>query len=382
MTKFRVLVIPGRIDQGLDVLAEMLRLSNLGNNSANLSVEVVTPSRATELDLVNLLRVQGQKFDCLHLLGHSDGSTFELASGDVLTEDHILSLCKDAGAKVLFMNSCASAALCQYAVNTTVAVALAWVGGVVDNDAIVAAIRFYSAISDLGDPWGSGLRRAYEAAGEKRRLLWLTDGEYVSQIVAPLVARLDAFDKERTEAFKRFGEKLDALADQSTATSTGLMAALATIKDQVQSRFVEFSSSHKRLRVTLYAVLAIIVVIAALVAYSIMRAQTVPPTPTLLPGCGASGGQPKKCDTDTPIPTDTLASQATDTPQPTDTKEEPTPTDTPQPTNTKEEPTPTNTPRPTNTKEEPTPQPTDTPLPTVELPTLTPTETEIPPCPQ
>jgi hypothetical protein len=123
MTKFRVLVIPGRIDQGLDVLAEMLRLSNLGNNSINLSVEVVTPSRATELDLVNMFRVQGQKFDCLHFLGHSDGSTFELASGDVLTEDHILSLCKDAGAKVLFMNSCASAALCQYAVNTTVAVA-------------------------------------------------------------------------------------------------------------------------------------------------------------------------------------------------------------------------------------------------------------------
>jgi type VI secretion system secreted protein VgrG len=128
-------------------------------------------------------------------------------------------------------------------------------------------------------------------------------------------------------------------------------------------------------------VLAIIVVIAALVAYSIMRAQTVPPTPTLLPGCGASGGQPKKCQTDTPVPTDTLGetipSLWTDTPEPTNTKEEstPEPTDTLIPTST---PRPTDTPRPTNTKEEPT----DTPRPTVELPTLTPTETEIPPCPQ
>ena len=378
--KFRVLVVPGGLDQGLNIAEEMLRLANLGNNSDHLYVETITPQRSKEIDIVDLLR--GSKFDCLHLLGHSDGETFTLASGDVLSEDKILALCRDAGAKCLFINSCSSAAICQYAANTTVAIALAWVGTVLDNDAIVAAIRFYGAIDGYGEPWGSGLRRAYESVGEKRRLLWLTDGEYVSNMIAPIISRLDRFDQERKDAFSLFGGKLESIIEKINNVSSSVSSGLSKVTE-----------SYSRIRVLLYAVAALVVTTIIFLAYTfIAQAQTIPPTP--LPGCGASGGQPAKCNTPTIIPTDPPTSASTDPPRSTDTPEPPTsaPTDPPTiiptepptsaPTNTPEPPTntpepPTNTPRPTHTK---TPRPTII----IELPTITPeppTPTkELPPC--
>lgn len=361
--KFRVLIVPGKIDGSLNIAEEMLRLANLGNNSDKLYVETITPQRSKEIDIVSLL--QRSKFDCIHLLGHSDGDTFELASGDILTDDHILALCKDAEAKVLFLNACSSAALCQYAVNTTIAVALAWVGPVVDDDAIVAALRFYNAIAGFGEPWGSGLRRAYEAVGEKRRLLWLTDGEYVSNMIAPIIARLDRFDQERKDAFGMFGGKLDSILDR-----------IANMSQSVSSSLAKVTESYSKLRVLLYAIAIMVVVALLVLAYTFMaQAQTIPPLTVLPPGCSASGDQPSKCNTDTPIPPTAPPITDTPAPLPTDTPVPPTDTLTPLPTDTP-------VPRPTRTKEEPTstPEPTDTPLPTVELPTLTPTETELPPC--
>ena len=382
--KFRVLVIPGGLDQGLNIAEEMLRLANLGNNSDHLYVETITPQRSKEIDIVDLLR--GSKFDCLHFLGHSDGETFVLASGDVLSEDKILALCRDAGAKCLFFNSCSSAAICQYAVNTTVAIALAWVGPVLDNDAIVGAIRFYSAISGYGEPWGSGLRRAYESVGEKRRLLWLTDGEYVSNMIAPIISRLDRFDQERKDAFSLFGGKLESIIEKINSVSSSVSSGLAKVTE-----------SYSRIRIVLYAVAAALVATIIFLGYTfIAQAQTIPPTP--LPGCGASGGQPKKCNTPTMIPTDPPTSAPTDPPRSTDTPEPPTsaPTDPPRSTDTPEPPTsaPTDPPRPTDTPEPPTstprpthtktPRPTETPTIIIELPTITPeppTPTkELPPC--
>ena len=364
--KFRVLIIPGELDQGLSIAEEMLRLANLGSDSDRLYIETITPQRSKEIDIVDLLR--GSKFDCLHLLGHSDGETFTLASGDVLSEDKILALCRDAEAKCLFINSCLSAAICQYAANTTVAIALAWVGNVLDSDAIVAATRFYSAIDGYGEPWGSGLRRAYESVGEKRRLLWLTDGEYVSNMIAPIISRLDRFDQERKDAFSLFGGKLESIIEKINNVSSSVSSGLSKVTE-----------SYSRIRVLLYAVAALVVTTIIFLAYTfIAQAQTIPPTP--LPGCGASGGQPAKCNTPTIIPTDPPTSAPTDPPRSTDTPEPPTsaPTDTPTKPPTS---APTDTPRPTHTK---TPRPTETPTIIIELPTITPeppTPTkELPPC--
>jgi len=364
--KFRVLIIPGELDQGLNITEEMLKLANLGSDSDRLYIETITPQRSKEIDIVDLLRKE--KFDCLHLLGHGDGETFTLASGDVLSEDKILALCRDAGAKCLFINSCSSAAICQYAANTTVAIALAWVGTVLDNDAIVAAIRFYGAIDGYGEPWGSGLRRAYESVGEKRRLLWLTDGEYVSNMIAPIISRLDRFDQERKDAFSLFGGKLESIIEKINNVSSSVSSGLSKVTE-----------SYSRIRVLLYAVAALVVTTIIFLAYTfIAQAQTIPP------GCGASGGQPAKCNTPTIIPTD----PPTNTPEPPTIipTEPPTNIPTEPPTNTPEPPTntpepPTNTPRPTHTK---TPRPTETPTIIIELPTITPeppTPTEeLPPC--
>lgn len=382
MSKFKVLLVPGSVGDGLDLYGEMLRLSNIGSNSDNIAFEVVQPNRSTEIDLVQLTRGDGKRFDCLHFLGHSDGQSFTLASGDVLTEDKILALCRDAGAKVLFMNACSSAALCQYAANTTVAVALAWAKEVVDSDAIVAAMRFYGALADYGDPWGSGLRRAYEAVGEKRSFLWFTDGEYVSQMIAPIIARLDRFDAERKEAFNLFSGRLDSIVQSLSDMGTQVMGSLSKV-----------TQSYSKIRALLYAIAVLVVVTILFLAYSFATsAQTIPPNPTSLPGCDQSGGQPKKCQTPTvdiktgtateptkPVETPTFVSTAIETQTPTETTIAP-----PGPTETATEAiTDTPTPKPTLTKERSTNTPTSTytPLPTVELPTVTPTPTEtLDPC--
>ncbi len=373
MSKFKVLLVPGSVSDGLDLYGEMLRLSNIGSNSDNIAFEVVQLNRSTEIDLVQLTRGDGKRFDCLHFLGHSDGQSFTLASGDVLTEDKILALCRDAGAKVLFMNACSSAALCQYAANTTVAVALAWAKEGVDSDAIVAAKRFYGALSDLGDPWGSGLRRAYEAVGEKRYFLWLTDGEYVAQVIAPIIARLDRFDAERKEAFTLFSGRLDSIVQSLSDMGTQVMGSLSKV-----------TQSYSKIRALLYAIAVLVVVTILFLAYSCATsAQTIP-------GCGPSGGSPDKCATPDiktgtateptkPVETPTFVSTAIETQTPTETT-----IASPGPTETATEAiTDTPTPKPTLTKERSTSTPTSTytPMPTVELPTVTPTPTEdLDPC--
>lgn len=357
--KFKVLIIPGLIDDGLNLLSEAMRLGNMGANSQHISIEIMPPERSSEIDIVQLTRGEGRRFDCLHFLGHSDGETFQLASGDVLDEDKIIALCRDAGAKVLFLNACSSAALCQYAANTTVAVALAWAKEVVDGDAILAAMRFYGYLAEHGEPMAGGLRRAYEATGEQRSFLWFTDGQYVRDLIDPIIKRLDRFDVERREAFTSFSDRLDSIVQ-----------ALAGVGEQMTNGLGKLTNSYSKIRVLLYAIAVLIVV--ALLALGYAYAASAQTIPDPLPGCDQSGGQPKKCQTPTPAEETPFFGGTIPMSTPTDTPT-PRPTDTPMPT--VELPTVTHTPTDEPT-EAPTPTPTDTPTPepTVALPTVTPTE--------
>lgn len=430
---FRVLVIPGNKDargSGLDFASEISIISNIsGLAPENLSVEIVLESEATELSLTNRFVVRGQQFDALHFLGHASSEGFPLPNGDFLNAPKLHQLANSAGAKLVFLNACSTGRLGQYLVNRKVSVCLAYAIDVLDSDAILTATRFYAALSRSHQPYTGGLREAYVAsAPEDGSLLWLTNGQYVSDIIAPLLARMDSFDKERTEAFQRFEKSLNNLGTDSQKTLGLIERIEAKFITTVETFKLSHSSLGRSVRQLMIAVIIAIIIGLVLFFVSSVYGQTVPqptsqvtetpqgrpPTDTPSSPCDNNQGQGKQpCPTtisgtpdnatptpvDTPEPpTDTPTEVPTDTPvPPTDTPVPPTevPTDTPtqEPTATVVLPTPTpeisptgvstNTPAPTNTKRPrrtstPTPFPTATPVPPVPPIKSTPTPTLVP----
>lgn len=392
---FRVLVIPGNKDargSGLDFASEISIISNIsGLAPENLSVEIVLESEATELSLTNRFVVRGQQFDALHFLGHASSEGFPLPNGDFLNAPKLHQLANSAGAKLVFLNACSTGRLGQYLVNRKVSVCLAYAIDVLDSDAILTATRFYAALSRSNQPYTGGLREAYvTAAPEDGSLLWLTNGQYVNDIIAPLLARMESFDKERTEAFQRFENSLNNLGTDSQKTLGLIERIEAKFITTVETFKVSHTSLGRSVRQLMIAVIIAIIIGLVLFFVSSVYGQTVPqptnqvtetpqqgrpPTDTPSSPCDNNQGQGKQ-----PCPTPNSGTPDNATPTPVDTPEPSIPPpDTPvPPTDTPTEVPPTDAPTevpPTDTEV----PPTDTQVPPTDTPTQEPTATEVPP---
>lgn len=371
---FKLLLVPGH---SVDILTEsalFTRTSIL--HPDKFLVDLVPPEEATEFGLMRRMAVDGNQYDGIHFLGHASDVGFRLPDESLLDEHRIHSLCVDGGARFVFLNACETGRIAQYLVNKKVAVAIANASQVLDRPAIMNAARFYGALAESQSPFTGGLRAAYDAAApDDGSFLWLTNGQYTREIIEPIIERMNRFDEERKTRFDEFGAKLDLMLTRQEETNTNITATFAQIRQWIAQQLADFTQSHKRLTLLVkLLIMAVALLTIFFVAGSVM-AQTVPdPTPTLLPGCGPSGGQPSKCNTPTPFPTVT-PTIATETPtlQPTAPTE--TPGDTPTAvvvestmTPTKEPSTPVLLPTATSkatATDRPTEEPTVTPSPTL-----------------
>lgn len=392
---YRVLVIPGARDGAdgvLDLSAEIARLTELSESSASLHIDVIPESERTELDIVQRLHIGVNSYDAVHLLGHEGGDGFLLSQYESLSALRVSKICVDAGARMLFVNSCASGQMGQYAVNNGVAVAICYSIPVSDSDAIINVLRFYSTLGHSGDPFKDGLKEAYNAADPgDGSLMWLTNGEYVEQIISPIMARLDEMSVTHETSLSSFGQVVDATKN-----------IVRDVDTRLSGQIVKLTANTKHTRYALISLIAIVLIstfalgwlvssfgtssAAALVATATVEEPVpptwVPPTPTWtrMPPKNTHGATPQK-PTRKPTrtvqpPTTTRIGETippvTATPRPTVTA---TLTESPAPTRTttKTAQFPTRTPMPTDTD-----RPTRTAKPrATQTPTLLPTRTQV-----
>lgn len=304
----------------------------------------------------------GQRFDVIHVASHSGDDGVQLSDG-WLSKEQFGQMARHVRCAVVFFNSCNSARLGQYMIDMGIMTVIDWTIPVVDGDAIRTAAYFYDELAVEGD-----LRRAYDKVNPRDGSLSFLAGQgYIEDLIRPVVQQMS-----------ELGKQTNALGE-SIVNLGGMVA-----------------TQGRALRWVAAAVIAAIVLALVLVVVGIVRAQdgTIPPvgpvdaptptegsgpggtpspTDTLLPGCGPSGGQPKKCQT----PTDTPVWEPL---PPTDTLEPPTATFVPTEPPTVE---PSPSAAPTGYPPQPTEIPTEapgvtfTPLPVVDSPTATETATAL-----
>lgn len=257
---YRVLIVIGARDAAggiLDVEGEVTRLANIGGRYDGMSITICPGTN--ELEIADFLTLSDHEYDAVHLMGHADDNGFYLETSTPLTDKKIQRICLDAGARLVFINSCISARIGQYLVNNKMAVAICYSSPVIDSDAIAAAMRFYAALAKSNDPFEDGLREAYDSADPgDGSLMWLTNGMYVAQIIRPIMDRLTLMDGEN-------------------GALPNLQGEVSTLGESVTC----LSKSNTHTRYTLFSVLAIIIILVmGTVWIASTSAQTIPPRPT------------------------------------------------------------------------------------------------------
>ena len=240
---YKILVIPGARDGlggTLDLGSELDRLTTLGMRFDTLSVTML-PEGLSELDITDRLSVGNTDYDAVHLLGHADEDGFYQNKDEVLTKESIKAICRDAGARTAFINSCSSARMGQYLVNNGMAVAICYAVPVMDRQALINAVRFYASLAKSNDPFQDGIREGYDAADPgDGSLLWLTNGAYVEAIIAPIMERLGHVEVEQVSHFSTFqnalkkieseiGSRVSSLARQTSHTRYAIITVIAVV---------------------------------------------------------------------------------------------------------------------------------------------------------
>lgn len=233
---YRVLAIAGAKDGDggpIDIETELSLLGNISDQFTSMHVDLL--EQTSELGIAEKLALSTEKYDAIHFLGHADDNGFFLSADEYLTASRIQKLCLDSGARTVFLNSCISGRIGQYLVNNKMAVALCYSVPVFDRDALLCALRFYSTLAKSNDPFEDGLREAYNAADPgDGSLLWLTNGQYVAEIIRPITARLDAMSGAHTESFSSFSSLLSATKSSMTRMDHRLSRQVARLTTNTQ----------------------------------------------------------------------------------------------------------------------------------------------------
>lgn len=256
---FRILVIPGNADGAgvkLSLNTEIALLANLSNaKGKHLEVEIVLDTETSELDLVRKLVNQTEPYDCLHFLGHSSQGSFVLANGQLLTPAKMHSLFIDGQCKVAFLNACSTATLGQYLVNNGVQLAVCYATDVLDSQAILVAVRFYSALSRMDLPYSGGLRRAFDVSKpDDGTLLWLS-ADHSLEVIKPVTEQVMLLET-RTREF------LEVVEPQILRLDNYLL----TYGDTIIENLKVFEKFHTDLKSTIMKMYVAVIVLSCLLS--------------------------------------------------------------------------------------------------------------------
>ncbi len=149
--------------------------------SRTFQTEILEGTRATTDGLYDF--VAGRKFDIVHFAAHGDADGLLMSGGTRLTMYDVERVARTVGAKLVYLNSCASARLAQFAVDHGIPAVIATNADIDDTQAWSTAISFYQELLVTGDFYG-----AYEAAKPMDgSLSFYSDGHLVSRQIRPLL---------------------------------------------------------------------------------------------------------------------------------------------------------------------------------------------------
>ena len=176
-----LLVIP---EVGLNVDSEIEWITRTYHTESLTGV--VTPARIFEY-------VAGRRFDVVHFGSHGNETGIELSNGTSISMFEVERLARAVGANLLYLNSCSSARLAQFAVDQGIPAVIASTHAL--DDAVIAwsvAISFYQALLANGDFYQS-----YEAAKPRDGTLsFFSNGHLVSRQMKPLLDKMAVTEKQ------------------------------------------------------------------------------------------------------------------------------------------------------------------------------------------
>ena len=176
-----LLVIP---EVGLNVDSEIEWITRTYHTESLTGV--VTPARIFEY-------VAGRRFDVVHFGSHGNETGIELSNGTSISMFEVERLARAVGANLLYLNSCSSARLAQFAVDQGIPAVIASTHAL--DDAVIAwsvAISFYQELLNNGDFYQS-----YEAAKPRDGTLsFFSNGHLVSRQMKPLLDKMAVTEKQ------------------------------------------------------------------------------------------------------------------------------------------------------------------------------------------
>lgn len=288
----------------------------------------ITPLQG-EVDHERITRATARsRFDILHFASHGGNDGILLSGNRTLTKEHLAQIANQTGAELVYLNACNSALLGQFLADRGVPLVIANTKETLDDDAIRTAAYFYASAADYDGDY----RKANERVSPKDGSLAIFAGSgYIDRLIQPLM-----------NAISEMAKKLDALRKQMMAGQRTTMQILAgsvgaLLLISAAAIYIIASVSNARAEAEIDRFVDAMRQVAPTEVHEILQAEvfmplglTEEPEPTQ-PGCGPSGGQPKKCDTPTPVPTP-ATEDLTPTPETTRTKGGtiPVPTDEPE----------------------------------------------------
>lgn len=170
-----LLVVP---DLGLNVDGEIEWITR--SYHTEVLGGTVTPARIFE-------HIAGRRFDVVHFGSHGNEDGVQLSNGTMLNMFEVERLARTVGANLLYLNSCSSARLAQFAVDQGIPAVIASTHKL--DDVVIAwsvATAFYQALLEKVDFY-----QAYEAAKpHDGTLSFYSNGHLVSRQVKPLLDKM------------------------------------------------------------------------------------------------------------------------------------------------------------------------------------------------
>lgn len=174
----------------------LLIVPDLGLNAEN-EIEWITRSYHTEVlsGVVTPARIfehaAGRRFDIVHFGSHGNEDGVQLSSGTHINMFEVERLARTVGASLLYLNSCSSARLAQFAVDQGIPAVIASTHNL--DDTVIAwsvATSFYQALLEVGDFYQS-----YERAKPRDGTLsFYSNGHLVSRQVKPLLDKMGTLE--------------------------------------------------------------------------------------------------------------------------------------------------------------------------------------------
>lgn len=184
MNELRVLLIaPDNSGDPLETTPEMRAIARVFRTELVTGiVSAVDIYRATE----------DREFDVIHIASHGDEKGISLSNGERFEAEALAVLAREVRAKVVYFNSCWSAQLGQFLINSGVPVTIVTGAEIPDRDAWTMAGYFYTELArNNGD-----FRAAYDIVKPQNGLLiWLSNGHYVEHVIEPLSRQIEAIQK-------------------------------------------------------------------------------------------------------------------------------------------------------------------------------------------